>query len=81
MQGAMSNHAGTAAATGQNLPVILKDLSKIGRPIEKTIIVDNIADNFLLQKDNGIFIRSWYDDPYDTELKDLIPLLKQIVLL
>jgi TFIIF-interacting CTD phosphatase-like protein len=63
------------------LPIILKDLSKIGRPLEKTIIVDNIADNFHLQKDNGIFIRSWYDDPYDTELKDLIPLLKQIVLL
>lgn len=71
----------TAAGTGLQIPMILKDLSKIGRPIEKTIIVDNIADNFLLQKDNGIFIRSWYDDPYDTELKDLIPLLKQIVLL
>ena len=64
---------------GQNLPIILKDLSKIGRPLNKTIIVDNIADNFLLQRDNGIFIKSWYDDPYDTELKDLIPLLKQIV--
>jgi|TARA_B110000285_G_C14864029_1_gene485936 CTD small phosphatase-like protein 2 len=61
--------------------MILKDLSKVGRPIEKCIIIDNIADNFLLQRDNGIFIRSWYDDPYDTELKDLIPLLKQIVLL
>jgi len=56
--------------------VILKDLSKIGRPLDKTIIVDNIADNFLMQKDNGIFIKSWYDDPYDTELRDLIPLLK-----
>lgn len=59
-----------------NPPVILKDLSKIGRPLDKTIIVDNIADNFLMQKDNGIFIKSWYDDPYDTELRDLIPLLK-----
>ena len=66
---------------GQSLPIILKDLSKIGRPLSKTIIVDNIAENFLLQKDNGIFIKSWYDDPYDTELKELIPLLKQIVLL
>ena len=64
-----------------NPPIILKDLSKIGRPLDKTIIVDNIADNFLMQKDNGIFIKSWYDDPYDTELRDLIPLLKQIVLL
>ena len=56
-------------------------MSKIGRPLDKTIIVDNIADNFLLQKDNGIFIKSWYDDPYDTELRDLVPLLKQIVML
>ena len=32
------------------VPMILKDLSKIGRPLEKTIIVDNIADNFLMQK-------------------------------
>jgi len=64
---------------GQSLPIILKDLSKIGRPLSKTIIVDNIAENFILQKDNGIFIKSWYDDPYDTELKELIALLKQIV--
>jgi len=61
---------------GPSLPIILKDLSKIGRPLSKTIIVDNIAENFLLQKDNGIFIKSWYDDAYDTELKELIPLLK-----
>lgn len=61
-----------------SLPIVVKDLSKIGRPLEKTIIIDNIAENFILQKDNGIFIKSWYDDPKDTELKDLIPLLKQI---
>lgn len=76
MEGRQLNAVGPS-----NLPITLKDLSKIGRPLEKTIIVDNIADNFLLQKDNGIFIKSWYDDPYDTELRDLIPLLKQIVLL
>ena len=37
-------------------PLIIKDLSKLGRPINKTIIVDNLAENFILQKDNGIFI-------------------------
>ena len=67
--------------SGNFIPMILKDLSKIGRPIEKTIIIDNIADNFLLQKPNGIFISTWHDDPYDTELKQLIPLLKNIVTL
>ena len=43
-------------------PMIIKDLSKIGRSLHKTIIVDNIAENFLLQKDSGIFIRTWTSD-------------------
>lgn len=29
-------------------PLILKDLSKLGRPLHKTIIVDNLAENFIL---------------------------------
>jgi len=32
------------------------------------IIVDNLKENYCLQKQNGIHIRSWYDDPLDTEL-------------
>lgn len=31
-----------------SLPIVVKDLSKIGRPLEKTIIIDNIAENFIL---------------------------------
>lgn len=62
-----------------DLPIIVKDLSKIGRDLSRTIIVDNIAENFLLQKDSGIFISTWYSDTQDTALKDLIPLLSQIV--
>ena len=76
-----TERAGTAAADGKDLPILLKDLSKLGRDLSKTIIVDNIADNFQLQANNGIFITTWHEDPYDTELRDLIPLLKQIVLL
>jgi CTD small phosphatase-like protein 2 len=60
---------------------MVKDLSKLGRDLDKTIIVDNIAENFLLQKMNGIFVQTWYEDPQDIELKQLIPLLKQIVFL
>ena len=56
--------------------VYLKDLSRIGRSIAKTIIVDNVAENFQLQPDNGILIRSWYDDMSDTALEDLAPLLR-----
>ena len=38
-----------------------------------------MADNFALQPDNGIFIKTWYDDMSDTSLYDLIPLLKSLV--
>jgi hypothetical protein len=37
----------------------VKDLSRIGRDLSKTIIVDNIAENFSLQPMNGIFIKTW----------------------
>jgi len=43
------------------------------------IIIDNLKENFCWQKQNGIHIRSWYDDPYDTQLYQLVPLLKSIV--
>ena len=56
--------------------VFVKDLSRIGRPLNKTIIVDNVAENFTLQPDNGIFIKSWFDDTSDTALFELAPLLK-----
>lgn len=62
-------------ATATNVAFV-KDLSRIGRPLNRTIIVDNVAENFSLQPDNGIFIRSWFDDMKDTALKELAPLLK-----
>jgi len=58
--------------------VFVKDLSRIGRDLSKTIIVDNVAENFQLQPDNGIFIKSWFDDMTDTALTELAPLLKGI---
>jgi CTD small phosphatase-like protein 2 len=35
-----------------------------------------VAENFQLQPDNGIFIKSWFDDMNDTALSELAPLLK-----
>ncbi len=52
----------------------------MGRELSKTLIVDNVAENFQLQPDNGVFIRTWIDDPTDNALEELAPLLKEIVL-
>jgi CTD small phosphatase-like protein 2 len=57
----------------------IKDLSRIGRDLSRTLIVDNVAENFQLQPDNGVFIRTWIDDPTDNALDELAPLLKEIV--
>jgi Dullard-like phosphatase family protein len=57
----------------------LKDLTCLGRDLSKTIIVDNVAENFQMQPENGILIKSWYDNPQDTALKELMPLLIEIV--
>jgi hypothetical protein len=57
----------------------VKDLDRIGRDVRRMIIVDNLKENYCLQKQNGIHIRSWYDDPLDTELYQLVPLLTAIV--
>ena len=56
-----------------------KDLSKIGRNLGRTIIVDNLADNFKLQPNNGIHIWTWIDDMKDTQLNDLGKILKELV--
>ena len=55
--------------------VYQKDLSRLGRELSRTLIVDNNAENFQLQPDNGIYIKSWYDDPDDKALAQLAPLL------
>ena len=58
----------------------IKDLSKIGRPLNSTIIIDNNPQNYKLQKENGICIKSfWGDDPDDIALYNLIDILINIV--
>lgn len=54
----------------------IKDLSKLGRDLAKMIIIDNVAENFSQQPENGIVIRSWFDDEEDEALSQLEPLLQ-----
>ena len=57
----------------------VKDLNRLGRPLNKTIIIDNIQKNFCRQKNNGILIKPFLgEDKNDTALIDLIPILINI---
>ncbi|KAJ3272453.1 hypothetical protein HDV01_005522 [Terramyces sp. JEL0728] len=58
----------------------VKDLSLLGRPIKDTIIIDNSPSCYLFHPSNAIPITSWFDDPSDTELLDLIPFLEDLKL-
>ena len=50
----------------------VKDLNRIGRPLDKIIIVDNMPQNFRLQKENGINIKAfWGEDIDDNALEEL----------
>ena len=60
--------------------VHLKDLNLLGRDLKRTIIVDNIKDNFCLQRENGILINTWLSDMDDRSLLELIPFLREIVI-
>ena len=56
----------------------IKDISKIGRDMKKIIIVDNLEDNFKLNKKNGIKIAPFYGDENDKVLFELKKLLVMI---
>ena len=57
----------------------VKDLSRIGRSLDKMIIVDNMPRNYKLQKENGIMIKPyWGEDEYDTALISLGEILNKI---
>ena len=57
----------------------VKDISRVGRALNSIIIVDNMPQNFRLQKENGIFIKPfWGDDVFDTALFSLADILEKI---
>ncbi|KAL9668744.1 hypothetical protein QQ045_006284 [Rhodiola kirilowii] len=55
-----------------------KDLTIIGVDLAKVAIIDNTPEVFKLQVNNGIPIKSWFDDPLDIDLLCQLPLLESI---
>ena len=55
-----------------------KDLSIINKDYKDLIIIDNNPVSYLFNKENGVPIKSWFDDPNDNELMKLIPFMKYL---
>ncbi|KAJ1751686.1 hypothetical protein LPJ78_001869 [Coemansia sp. RSA 989] len=53
----------------------VKDLSRLGRDVSQSIIIDNSPASYAFHPNNAIGISTWLNDPMDTELRDLIPFL------
>ena len=59
--------------------IYIKDLTRLGRDLSKIIIVDNMPQNFSLQKENGILIKNFFgQEKYETTLNDLSNILLKI---
>lgn len=57
----------------------VKDLTRLGRKLEHTLIVDNSPVAYMFQPENAIPITSWFSDKGDNELMNLCPLLDVLV--
>lgn len=54
----------------------IKDMSLMGRSMERIAIVDNSPVAYSFQPENAIPILSWFDDRNDRELMEMMPMLE-----
>eukprot|EP00939_MAST-03C_sp_MAST-3C-sp1_P004288 g4288.t1 len=77
--GAISRRLYRGSCTPVNLDVargFAKNLQQIRRNVGKVILLDNSPISFYFNRDNGILVKGWTEDPNDSALRDLIPLLE-----
>ena len=60
---------------GDGFQVYAKDLRNVTKDLNRCIIIDNIAENYMLQPGHGLAIIDFLGDEQDRALADLTPLL------
>jgi len=60
--------------------VYVKDLGILGRDLSQVIMIDNSLCAFAYHLDNGILVRSWFEDWEDTVLLQLLAYLKRFII-
>ncbi|KHJ93971.1 Dullard-like phosphatase domain protein [Oesophagostomum dentatum] len=56
----------------------VKDLARLGRDLNKVLIIDNSPASYAFHPKNAIPVPTWWDDPSDVELLDILPLLERL---
>ncbi|EGT52643.1 hypothetical protein CAEBREN_25598 [Caenorhabditis brenneri] len=56
----------------------VKDLSRLGRNLNQTLIIDNSPASYAFHPENAVPVTTWFDDPADTELLDILPSLEHL---
>jgi len=62
----------------QHNGTFVKDLFRIGRPLNQIIIIDNSPHSYAFNPQNAIPCESWFDDKNDSELLVILEILKRI---
>eukprot|EP00047_Mylnosiga_fluctuans_P004128 m.232832 g.232832 ORF g.232832 m.232832 type:complete len:247 (+) comp12420_c0_seq1:55-795(+) len=58
--------------------IYVKDLSRLGRDVNRSIIIDNSPTSYSFHPDHAVPVTSWFNDKNDTELLTLLPVLTQL---
>jgi RNA polymerase II subunit A small phosphatase-like protein len=56
----------------------IKDLSKLGRNLERVVIIDNSPVSYMFHPENAVPVLSWFNDKTDTQLAAIMPFLERL---
>ena len=57
----------------------VKDLQRLGRPLERVVLVDDNLASCIMQPDNAVPLTPFLGDPEDRALSDLLPLVRLLI--